>query len=85
MSLRRGIIFVDESAPDAALHEMGHAIGLYTSKEQYDQYPPAGLPVEGLTAFINDASSSINGFRGRILHFPRKIDTWYEEKYWYDI
>ncbi|HOK56143.1 MAG TPA: hypothetical protein PLF90_02270, partial [bacterium] len=85
LPLRRGIIFVDESAPDAALHEMGHAIGLYTSKEQYDQFPPAGLPVEGLTAFVNDASSSITGFRGRVLHFPRETDTWYEEKYWYDI
>jgi len=87
LKLRRGVIFVDESAPDAALHEMGHGIGLYTGTEQYDEYPPAGLSVEGLTAFINDesATNSINGFRNRFLHFPRKGQSWYENKYWFDI
>jgi len=87
LKLRRGVIFVDESAPDAALHEMGHGIGLYTGTEQYDEYPPVGLSVEGLTAFINDesATNSINGFRNRFLHFPRKEQSWYEDKYWYDI
>ncbi|MCM8759132.1 MAG: hypothetical protein NC906_05105, partial [Candidatus Omnitrophica bacterium] len=85
LALRRGIIFVDESAPDAALHEIGHGIGLYISPEQYDQFPPAGLPVEKLTAFINDANSRINGFRYRLLHFPGKDHPWYENRYWYDI
>jgi len=87
LSLRRGVVFVDENYPDAALHEMGHGIGLYTGTEQYDQFPPTGLPVEGLTAFINEpsASNSINGFRNRFLHFPRKEHSWYEDKFWFDI
>jgi len=85
LALRRGIIFVDESAPDAALHEMGHGIGLYTGTEQYDQYPPAGLSLERMTAFLNDDRVSINGFRNRFLHFPGTIHSWYQEKYWYDI
>jgi len=87
LSLRRGVVFVDENFPDAALHEMGHAIGLYTGTEQYDQFPPTGKPVEGLTAFINEpsAGNSITGFRNRFLHFPGKEHSWYEEKFWFDI
>ena len=86
LALRRGVIFVDENHPDAALHEMGHGIGLYTGKEQYDQFPPAGLPVEGLTAFINEPSAnSLTGFRNRFLHFPSKEHSWYEDKFWFDI
>ena len=85
--LRRGIIFIDENYPDAALHEMGHGIGLWTGTEQYDYYPPAGIPIEGLTAFINEPSTanSLNGFKNRFLHFPHKGQSWYEENYWYDI
>ncbi len=87
LKLRRGVIFVDESNADAALHEMGHGIGLYTGEEQYDEYPDAGLQVEGLTAFISEesATKSFNGFRNRFLHFPREEQSWYENKYWYDI
>ncbi|MDD5435629.1 MAG: hypothetical protein PH343_09405, partial [Nitrospira sp.] len=87
LKLRRGVIFVDEDSPAAALHELGHGIGLYTWQEQYDAYPPAGLQVEGLTAFINEksAAKSIQGFANRFLHFPRKGQSWYEDKYWYDI
>ena len=86
LTLRRGVIFVDESFADAALHEIGHGIGLYTFQEQYNQYPPAGIAVEGLTAFINEnKSSSIGGFRKRFLHFPRKEQSWYQDQYWFDI
>jgi len=87
-ALRREVLFVNGSTPEAALHEMGHAIGLYTLKEQYKQYKPDGLPVEGLTAFLNVASVKHIGFIGkgnRILHFPAKGQSWYEEKNWVDI
>jgi hypothetical protein len=87
LRLRRGIIFVDESDPGAALHEMGHSFEMYLDKEQYDQYEPAGLQPEGVTAFINEEGKRVPGFMGsnRVLHFPSKNHTWYSDTFWYDL
>lgn len=85
LPLRRGILFVDESMPVAALHEMGHAMGLYTDTEQYDLFPPCGTPMEGLTAFINEKNKAIMGFRDRILHFPYTTYSWYDQRLRYDV
>ena len=35
LGLYQSVVFVDESTPQAVLHELGHSIGLYTGSEQY--------------------------------------------------
>ena len=88
MNLRRRVILVDENRPDAFLHEMGHAIGLYNLREQYNwpNYPPIGRPVEGYTLFLNQptvASGQIallfQSRDGRVTHVPRDFNWWHDE------
>jgi len=71
---RRRVLFVDELRARAALHELGHGVGLCTSKEQYDAYPPEGLPVERATVFRNAEAGSVN----RIQHQPSSSSTWFD-------
>ncbi len=96
MALRRGVVFVDSDKPDAVIHEMGHAIGLYGGREQYQwpNYPDNGLPLYGMTAFLGQPSTTsdkINQiFRGtdagRIRHLPAETDYWADPTpQWYDI
>ena len=86
MALRRSVLFVDEKAPLAALHELGHGIGLNTGwgGEQYDQHPPNGLPVDGMTAFATEGGS-VYGDRFRVRHMPAKDALWYGGSTHYDI
>ncbi|MDD3604574.1 MAG: Ig domain-containing protein [Kiritimatiellae bacterium] len=80
MALRRRAVLVDEMSPDAVLHEMGHSMGLYLSKEQYDlpfayseygiMYPPRGLQIGGITAFNASGRPSSVVPNGEIQHFP---------------
>ena len=87
LNLRHRIILVDENKPEAVFHELGHAIGLYTLTEQYSwfNYPPNGRPVEGVTLFLNRATTSnptVNGVfvgdPGRVLHTPAAGQWWYD-------
>ena len=87
LNLRQRIILVDESKPEAAFHELGHAIGLNPLTEQYGwfEYPPNGRPVEGVTLFLNQATTSnpsVNGVfvgnPGRVLHTPSSGQWWYD-------
>lgn len=71
---RRRIVFVDERYAHAALHELGHGIGLYTGKEQYDMYPPCGLPLERVTVFDTETSS-----RSEVIHLPGTAHNWYNK------
>lgn len=74
--LRRRIPFVDEQRPKAALHELGHAVGLCTDGEEYDLYPPDGLPVERSTLFMTETG----GTRGRVRNLPYPAHTWYNSQ-----
>ncbi|NLF78777.1 MAG: hypothetical protein GX573_24055, partial [Chloroflexi bacterium] len=69
------ILFVAEHKPDAVLHELGHGIGLYTGiwNEQYQKYPPYGLPVEHATRFHTETPG-----RRRFEHLPGPSDFWYD-------
>jgi hypothetical protein len=87
MNLRRGVTLVDESKPEAVFHELGHAIGLHNLVEQYSwpKYPPNGRPVEGVTLFLNQASTSnlvvnsvFSGDVGRIIHTAAPGQWWYD-------
>jgi len=87
LNLRHRIILVDENKPEAIFHELGHAIGLYTRTEQYGwfNYPPNGRPVEGVTLFLNQATTSnptVNGVfvgdPGRVLHTPSSGQWWHD-------
>ena len=87
MNLRRHVVLVDEDKPEAVFHEMGHAMGLYNLVEQYSwpRYPPNGRPVEGVTLFLNQPSTSnatINGVfagdPGRVLHTPAPGQWWHD-------
>lgn len=87
LALDRGVLLVDESKPTAVLHEMGHAIGLYLDTEQYDQSPPGGRPVLGVTLFKAE-DGLVAGFpsqRGRVRHIPSINQWWYEDHGWTDI
>jgi hypothetical protein len=87
LSLRRRVILLDEVAPEAALHEMGHYLGLYTLKEQYtvlsDGYASdgyyyedgKGIRVEGLTAFLPESGWSNETISGQIRNFPAGLDS----------
>lgn len=86
---RRGVVFVDEAHPSAALHEIGHAMGLYTGTEQYDLFPWSstdGRVLEQCTIFPPDGVSMHPGFGGGFLmHFPQPTVTWAREHDWRDI
>lgn len=78
------VLFVAEHKADAVLHELGHGVGLYTgwSNEQYELYPPLGLPVERATTFRTAVPT-----RRRIEHMAGSADFWYdlsgEDAYYY--
>lgn len=87
MNLRRGVIMVDAGQPDAFFHEMGHAIGLYRLREQYNWpfYPPSGRPVEGYTLFLNHATVASSQVltlfptaNGRVHHAPQDFQWWHD-------
>ncbi len=73
---RRRILFVDELRSRAAIHELGHGIGLNTAREQYDEYPPEGLPVQRATLFRNAEAGTVN----RIQHLLAPGHARYDEK-----
>ena len=88
--INRKILFTDGNT-DALLHEFGHALGLYTSQEQYDSYPKFGLRDVGFSAFVNEPvnlpgffGEKIDGIR-RLRHFPNSNVYWYAEKNSFDI
>ena len=53
-------------AAEPRLGPLGHGVGLYTTEEQYDAYPPEGLPVERATVSRNAETGGVN----RIQHLP---------------
>lgn len=83
----RGILLVDSTKPTAVLHEMGHAIGLYTGKEQYNSSPPDGIEVRGATLFKTEDGyvHSFSGDGGRIRHMPTHSHSWYSHQGWIDV
>lgn len=92
LPLRRSVIFVDEKYPAAFIHELGHSVGLYTGwgEEQYDQYPPDGLPLQGMTAFSTMGLESITcvpffSNQQRLLHFFGTGHPWFNNRGWYDV
>ncbi len=81
MSLRRHAVLVDEFSPDAALHELGHAMGLYTGTEQYNLaagyvyaggflVPGRGLELAEFSAFNPSSRPNTVVTPGTIRHFP---------------
>ena len=84
--LFRNIVLVDEIKPLAVIHELGHAMGQYLDKEQYDQYPPTGRRLEAVTAFWTEGTPDgmFQAFH-RALHFPGSWYNWYEDFDWYDV
>ncbi len=80
MALRRSAVLVDEFSPDAALHEIGHSMGLYTGTEQYNcSYgytgggylsPGRGLDLAAMSAFNGSGRSGKAVESGKIRHFP---------------
>lgn len=83
----RNVALVDETAPGAALHELGHALGLYTGVVESEQYNlpdgvdsagnrivnGSGACIEGITAF-NGTKLATKAFAGDIAHFPANWD-----------
>ncbi len=87
LPLRRSIIFTTPGKPESAVHEIGHAAGLYNVIEQYTWWAPLGLPVTGLTAFIPEPYVHVTGFDGDqsvIQHFAMPRLTWSQGIY-YDV
>ncbi len=84
----RRVLLVVEDQPEAAIHELGHAFGLYRGKEQYDMYPDFGIRLAGMSAFVPDARLSLGAHAAdieanRFRHFPQKlandnVTTWYD-------
>ncbi|MCE5264586.1 MAG: GPI anchored serine-threonine rich family protein [Deltaproteobacteria bacterium] len=85
-SNRRQILFVDEDKLTAIVHEMGHGLGMYRN-EQYDQFPPDGLFVENVTAFVNTPNASIGWMNGgrRVQHIVAKDHPHYTFQDWMDL
>ena len=84
--LFRNIVLVDAEKPLAVIHELGHAMGQYLDKEQYDQYPPTGRRLEAVTAFWTEgAPDGMFQAFNRALHFPGSWYNWYEDFDWYDV
>ena len=73
---RRRVLFVDEKHPIAAIHELGHGIGLYTDREQYDVFPPDGLPISNATIFHTGAGST-SGMQ----HLPGVTHKWFDKNW----
>lgn len=79
-ALRRSAVLVDETSPDAALHEFGHSMGLYTHTEQYDMASSytedgyrskgRGLDLAAMSAFNGSGVASTIVPGGTIRHFP---------------
>lgn len=92
-TFRRGTILVDESKPLAALHELGHAIGLFTGpgNEQYSWWNggSTGWRATACSAFWTEPTSSQAhpGFSGtRVMHYPALEYSWFDNEHeWYDI
>ncbi len=94
LPLRRSVLFVDERYPAAFIHEMGHALGLYTLREQYEwpHYPPVGMQLQDATFFLGvpDTVAQIKGQfadcdQGRICHAPGRFASWRAIGEWYDV
>jgi hypothetical protein len=83
--IARRYILVDAGKPDAVVHEIGHAIGLYRLLEQYTLYPPEGLPLEGVTAFATNNWVPLPVPNARVLHFPAADDFWRLDHGYYDV
>lgn len=83
----RSVVLVDESKPMAVLHELGHAMGLFLAKEQYDLYPPSGRRVEAATAFWTEPAGPQGKFMAynRALHFPDARYNWFKDFDWFDV
>jgi hypothetical protein len=86
MALRRSIILVDQQKHSATFHEMGHTIGLYGT-EQYELFPPNGLPVEGCSIFKKEDAytAMFFGDQGRLMHLPAPHYSWYVDMGFFDI
>ncbi len=94
LPLRRSVLFVDEHHPTAFVHEMGHALGLYTLREQYEwpHYPPVGMQLQDATLFLGipNTIAQIEGQfagcdQGRICHTPGRFASWRAMGEWYDV
>jgi hypothetical protein len=86
----RQVLLVVEGQSEAAIHELGHAFGLYLSEEQYDRYPDFGIPVTGLTAFLPDAGLSLGQHAAdlqlnRLRHYPQVLASETHVAQWYDV
>lgn len=81
------VLFVDAEAQMAAIHEMGHAAGLYRDMEEYDmpEYKKTeGMPLRGFSSAGLDeqVGNVINGFPpSGIVHFATTNMTWYAKEY----
>lgn len=88
LKLRRSILVIDENSPEAAIHELGHAFGLYIGTEQYDLIAPSGQEALGMTIFIPEPirMDGVFGDSRRMLHIPPKNAPWYSPtNQWFDI
>ena len=74
--IARRYILVDAGKPDAVIHEIGHAIGLYRGSEQYALHPPDGIAPAGVTAFATNNWTPLPVSNARVLHFPHPDDHW---------
>jgi len=95
-SLNRSAIIWDESIPIALTHELGHAVGLWTDKEQYDVFSPLGLLVEEAIMFNQYNVNEFNYFaeagrvhNKRVLLQPKPVNEIYDimgspQKLWPD-
>jgi hypothetical protein len=86
-AINRGVLLVDANKPTASLHEMGHGIGLYTGTEQYDEHPPEGVGVRGVTLFQTEEGyvPGFSGDRGRIRHMPFSTSSRFADQGWIDL
>lgn len=87
LPLRRSVILLDEISPDSIVHELGHALGLYTTREQYSPLTEGygyngyfyvkgkGIRVEDQLAFTPDYGIGHPEVPGRSRMFPRGVDS----------
>ena len=75
---RRRIVMLDESTFLAVFHEIGHAVGLYTWREQYVDTPPNGIIPSAVTAFMPKlAENAVMPYPDCIRHFDGPGYSWY--------